>query len=325
MSRLIELSLVTLSLSVAMLADLAFSSEPASQLVKVIVYSQADVLKDKSVTLADLALLEGELKNGGKDLYAKEIYPRVDFLGKQGTLPGVEVGRALRAAIGQSEDTDYQIVLPEAVELTSSQTLVPHKRVEALIRAELTSLCQSCRVTIRDLKIPALGVDAATGKSWEFSARGLSRGGSFLLPLTSTDGNGKLWVSGSAVIEQLAYAAKRSISVGEKLSEADFERRWIDVSFAKDAVAELGDLSNSIATRPLSLNQALYRKDLRKSYAVRKGQVMKAISIVGDLEVTRELTAEEPGYVGDLIRLKAADSKKIIMGTVIDSDKARVE
>lgn len=325
MSRLIELSLVTLSLTIAMLIDLAYSADLNKNELRISVLSTVQVIKDRPILLADLATVDGGSPASNLSLYQTTIFPRVDFLGKTGTLPGIEVGRAIRAALDASVGSELRVILPEAIELNAAETILPPQRVEALIRAELLAQCGECRVTLRDIKLPSLKESQAGSEDFQLNLSSGLKPGSFMVSAVSVASGQKLWITGFATVEKLALVSKRMIPLGDRISIEDFEQKWVDTTFAKDGLVSAASLAGMIAARSISLNQPLYRKDVRLSYAIKKGQVVRAFSGKGDLEVSRELIAEQSGYVGELIRLRAAETKKTIMGRVLDSEKARVE
>lgn len=292
--------------------------------VKIIFYSQAKIVKNQKVVLDDLGFVDGAKADESMSLGNTQIFPRIEFQGTTAVLPGSEVGRAFKINAQAPVGTELRLVLPEQIELQSTETILPQARVENQIRYQASRLCEDCRITIKDLKVPYSSATDVTA-DWDLDLNSLKRGGAVLLPLRSDASTKKYWVSAFVQLEKEGYVMKRGLPSGSALAPEDIEKRWIDITFAKDELATESEVRGQILQKFLTIHTAIYRTDLRKVFAIRKGQSLRVKSGYGALEVSRDVIADENGYVGDLIRLRVPDSKITLTGKVMGTLEARIE
>ena len=65
--------------------------------------------------------------------------------------------------------------------------------------------------------------------------------------------------------------------------------------------------------------------DLKKETVLKKGQMVKAIAGHAFFEVSISALAEEPGSIGDVIKLKNMDSLKMFSATIVDRGLVKIE
>jgi len=306
----------TLSLQAAALVD--------AREVKIIFYSQAKVVKGQKIVLDDLGFVDGGKAEESLILGKTMIFPRLEFQGSLAVMPGSEIGRAFKVNAVIPTGTQLRLILPEQIELQTSETILPEARVENQIRYQASRLCEDCRVTVKDLKIPYASV-ADGPADWDLDLNSLKRGGAVLLPLKSQASSKKFWISAYVQLEKQGFAMKRGLPAGSSLTTEDVEKKWIDITFAKDELASENEVLGQILQKFLTIHTAIYRTDLRKVFAVRKGQSLRVKSGYGALEVSRDVIADENGYVGDLIRLRVPESKITLTGKVMGTLEARIE
>src|SRR5690606_13249839 len=101
--------------------------------------------------------------------------------------------------------------------------------------------------------------------------------------------------------------------------------QWVDVTFSKDQLASREDIAFMTPRRFIGVRQALMKSDLRKSFAVQRGQTVRVTSGGEMFEVTTRMKAEESGAVGDSIRVKNLETKKVLSARVISQGAVRIE
>lgn len=213
------------------------------------------------------------------------------------------------------------ITVAVSIALSSEAGLVEEK-IMGQIRRAYAGVCADCRFEFSGLRIPA--VDGRELEDLRVITDTVAWQGSFLLPLEARDRRIG-WVSGQVRIFRRGPVARRALRPNEPLSENEVEERWVDVTFSKDQLASREDLAQMTPRRFIGVRQPVMKGDLRKSFVVQRGQTVKATS-GGDLfEVATRMRAEEPGAVGDLIRVKNLETQKILSARVASEGTVRIE
>lgn len=119
--------------------------------------------------------------------------------------------------------------------------------------------------------------------------------------------------------------ATRNIRRGEKLLADLFEVQERDVTRLRDGYFDLDAVLEGMqARRPLGFNDILSRDHVQKIPVVRRGDVLSLVLEAGNMQITTRATALKAGGVGDRIRVRNADSGKILEGVVADARTVEV-
>jgi flagella basal body P-ring formation protein FlgA len=123
----------------------------------------------------------------------------------------------------------------------------------------------------------------------------------------------------------LVPVAKKLIRFGERLQAEDLEMIETDVTFVKEETPEMNAIVGMIANRSLTPRMPIILSDLKREPAARKGQVVKAL--VGDqtFEVSINASAEENGFIGDVIKIKNSETQKVMSAIVIEKGVVKVQ
>jgi flagella basal body P-ring formation protein FlgA len=65
--------------------------------------------------------------------------------------------------------------------------------------------------------------------------------------------------------------------------------------------------------------------DLKREPAAHRGQVVRALVGDQDFEISINASAEENGFIGDLIKVKNLETQKMMSGIVIDKGVVKVQ
>lgn len=194
------------------------------------------------------------------------------------------------------------------------------------IIAQALTRCLGCTIVIEDLNLPELKVKGEI-LQMRLETQALRGAGGFLLPLVVETSQGKstLWVNGKLSFFKMAPVAKRLLRPNERISSADFEMRKVDVSFARDGVPTAETIVGKVAAKMLVAGQPIFVGDLKPEAATQRGQVIKVLVGNDSFEIATTGTAEEAGSIGDVIKVKSHDTKKLLSGVLIDKGVVRVE
>lgn len=195
------------------------------------------------------------------------------------------------------------------------------------LQNHLSIRCAPCEVKIEGGQIPK----QAKFENWEVDWESLKLAPSLLVPIqTTTPKAGAVvvtqWISINLKIMRNALVSVRPIQYGERVSEKDFEFRWVDTTFAKeDPITKESLIEYTLAAKSFQKGKVVFPSDLKKEPAAIRGQGVKVIIGNGEFEVATGAVAEENGYIGDQIKIRNPDTKKIVSATIVEKGVVRIQ
>lgn len=238
-----------------------------------------------------------------------------------------EMIRILKDKVGEISDARWTYFIPDVVTVTAKKNLINESALRREIIWTLNEKCKDCsQIAIKDLKVPRV-TSAEAMEGWQLETDQLNLAGSFLLPLQVIlpAGRETLWVTGSIRAKKKGPIATRQILLGQRIVDADIRIDDIDVTFAKDGVPTREEIVGQALSKNISIGQPIYKSDIKKELAVQRGQVITAVLGNEVFEVTTQVTAEEQGYVGDVIKIKAQEGKKTLSGQITDKGVVKIK
>lgn len=91
-----------------------------------------------------------------------------------------------------------------------------------------------------------------------------------------------------------------------------------------DYAQTLDEVEGKVTKKTLLPNHAIYVSALREPFAVRRGSQVRLLFDGGTLQITAMGIPLEEGGIGDMIRVRNADSGLTVSGVIIDSGVVRV-
>ncbi|MGE0633298.1 MAG: flagellar basal body P-ring formation chaperone FlgA [Pseudobdellovibrionaceae bacterium] len=258
-----------------------------------------------------------------KNLVAFEV-----FEGEQEAFSSSEVSQAL------SRNGDLKKVLANSslhipqtvlVKKNKTTTIPTAAQIEKQIREAILKNCEDCEVTVQNLTIPKIQSRRLTEVKIQYGSTNLI--GSFTLPLRfSEEGKVKtVWITGQTILKMKARVAKRFVNQGDKIGAEDFRTEYVDMTFARDAIATEKAILGATASRSIANGKAILASDLKKEPAVQRGQVITVMAGNNDFQITSQGISEQNGFLGDVIRFKNLEGQKVLSGTVIERGIVRIE
>jgi flagella basal body P-ring formation protein FlgA len=129
---------------------------------------------------------------------------------------------------------------------------------------------------------------------------------------------GSGWMNYAAWVP--GYIARRRVSIGEKLSEQNLVPQQINAAAGnayeyRGTFIEQGNGLAGLESRQTILEgQFLTSSAVQRIPDLRRGDAVRIRMISGDLAVSTQGTAEEPGYIHGKIRVMATKSKREFLG-----------
>lgn len=238
-------------------------------------------------------------------------------------LSSQEILTKVRTLIASREDLHRLnpiFKIPSQVKVSFSSTPISRQEVERKIHNTLKARCNACeyKISIQSTPVPS-------ENNWELDFTQFSPKGGFLLPLRDGNQAQLKWISGTIRVSQLTPVATRLILQGERVQPADVHMALTDVTFARDGVLRLEDIQGQMVARSLPVGSPIWKTDLQREPAAKRGQIVKALLGAESFEISVNMQAEENGFLGDLIKVKNLDNKKILSGLIVEKGVVKLQ
>jgi len=304
-------------------SSLAFLGSAAFARPEISIPAKVEISQREKLTLSDIA----EVTEGSEELLQllEKIVIREDArdLLLSQKLKTSEILLSVRAQM-VSEPTwknlNPALKVPSEVHVDFAATPISKQEIERKVTNVLKTRCHDCeyKVNIQSTPFPA-------GKQWTLDYSQMASKGGFLVPLRDGDQRNVKWITGNIRVAKLTPVANRLISQGERLQTSDLRMEMIDVSFAKDAGIKIDDISGKIAARSIPVGTPVWASDLKREPAALRGQMIKGLLGDESFEISVDIQAEESGFVGDTIKCKNLDTKKIVSGVVLEKGLVKIQ
>ena len=218
------------------------------------------------------------------------------------------------------------VKIPETFTLRAKRNFIYPSDLARQITQQSLSVCAGCTVELQELNLPEIKTNQEVLKI-RLETQSIRQAGGFLLPFIVETSQAKLnyWVTGKLAFFREAPVTTRMVRMGERMTEADFSMQKVNVTYARDGAPKAADLIGKLAGRTFNIGQPIFFGDLKKEPAAQRGQAVRILIGTDTMEISTTGTAEEAGSVGDIIRVKSADTQKILSGLLIEKGTVRVE
>jgi flagella basal body P-ring formation protein FlgA len=236
---------------------------------------------------------------------------------------GSELSKRMRDAISDNpvlKKANPSFKIPGELKLSFSKSSVSKSATERGLKNALLPKCPTCVYQIRISSVPVLAT-----KTWSIDYDQEIKNGAFMLPVQDVSEVANQWVSGSYRAKNRTPVMKRAVRFGERVQAEDFELSEADVTFQRESSPQISELVGLIANRSFQPKTVAVRSDFKKEPAAHRGQVLKAIAGTDSYEVSINVTAEENGSIGDLIKIQNPETKKMMSGLIVDKGVVKVQ
>lgn len=211
-------------------------------------------------------------------------------------------------------------MLPSQMKLLRSGQPVSRMEVERKIKNHLLSNCGKCDFRININSVPKLMTS-----DWELDLNVDLNKQTVMVPVFSISSpNTKGWITAEVKKYQKVSVLNRDLKVGEIVSE--------DMLVQEDRLVTNPNIitpDNSVvgmqAVKFIPAGRALNYSDFKKEVVLKRGQIVKALAGQDNFEISISALAEESGAVGDVIKVKNAESNKVLSARIEDRSTVRIE
>lgn len=290
---------------------------------EIVIPSSVEISQREILRLGDIAVVSGfkEEHIGHLDSIVIRNDSRALLLSQK--LESQEILSALREGMKNNETLkrlNPQFKVPSQVTVSFSSSVISRQEAERKILNTLRAKCPLC-----EYQVSIHGTPVPSSKQWFMDMSSLSTKGGFLVPVKDGENQQIKWISGTIRVSKLTPVTTRMILQGEKLKPEDIRMEMTDVTFAKDMGLAVEEIDGKLAARMLPVGTPLWAADLKQEPAAKRGQIIKALLGDDTFEVSVYVEAQENGFIGDQIKVKNLETKKILSGTVEDKGVVRLQ
>lgn len=216
---------------------------------------------------------------------------------------------------------NVRFVLPTEVKLIRTTQKVSRMELERKIKNHLFAACEKC-----DYRININSIPKTVSSDWELDLNiDLNSKRAVMIPVYSiSEPNQKGWITVEIKKYMDVAVLNRDLKVGDVIAE--------DMLVTDNRLVENADVIDDVqkavgmqATRFVSAGRAISYRDLKKENVLKRGQLVKAVFGQDEFEVSITAQSEEAGAVGDIVKIKNLDSKKILAAKIEDRGLVRIE
>jgi len=239
------------------------------------------------------------------------------------TLSGEEVSKKLRTLVKNSDvlkKLNPAFHIPSEIRLRIRKDGYSKEDLEKSIKNFVGARCGACTLQVRLNALPKANL-ATASIDWDQEIKF----GSFMLAVRESDQYANKWITGTLKVQKKVPVARKLIRFGERIQSEDIEIQDTDISFLKEEAPEVAQVVGMRTNRTLTPRMPVLLSDLKREPATTRGQVVKALIGDNDFEVSINASAEENGFIGDVIKIKNPETQKTMSATVIDKGVVKVQ
>lgn len=281
-------------------------------MAEVVIPSVVEVSNRAEITLYDIV----EVKNLTEALESelKAIVLATDATDSKLIFQKSNLAKALR-------NIKARFVLPNELKLVTSKSAVSRMEIERKIKNKLLSSCTDC-----DLQIQIASVPTYMDSNWNLDLNIDFNKSHVMVPISSQVDSGKKgWVSIELKRYQLVPVLNRSVKIGDVISSDMLSMEKRQSTTSREIVIKPEAVEGMQASRFLSAGQILNYSDLKREQVLKKGQMVKAVFGTDNFEVAITAEVQESASIGDVVKVKNQDSKKVFAAKVVNRGLVRIE
>jgi flagella basal body P-ring formation protein FlgA len=239
------------------------------------------------------------------------------------TISGDEISKKLRDLVRNStalQKINPSFRIPAEIRINIRQDGISQLEVERSLKNMILSRCDACAVDIHVKSLPKVKT-----QNYEINWEEDIKGGAFMIPVKESDQYSNKWITGTVKIQKTVPVARRLIRFGDRIQAEDVEMMDSNITFLKEETPQLNQVVGMIANKTLTAKSPVMLSDLKREPAAKKGQMLKALVGSDDFEISINASAEEAGFIGDVIKIKNPETQKTMSAIVVEKGLVKVQ
>lgn len=278
-------------------------------------------VKGKSLTLGDIAAFSGFTPAETSSL-KKIALGNAPAFGEKRNYSNQALSEILRAhikSLREGNSRHIKLQIPDEVSVEGNGLVLNLATVTTKLAENLQRQCEACEFRIEDSRLPEIPAFSPQS-TWSVRADYQKLRGPFNLPVEVVNPIGEksvYWLSGRLTIWKKVPVTTRLLSVQDRLENSDI--KWIkrDVTFALDTSPSESEIVGAQIKTSVGPDQILFQSHLVRKRALNRGEIVTLTTGSTTWNINLKGVAQDPGYLGDTVRVLNSETKKIVMGTVV--------
>lgn len=119
--------------------------------------------------------------------------------------------------------------------------------------------------------------------------------------------------------------SRKPLVRGERIDPAWLAMRIETVSMQRDCVWDIASIRGCVPRQGVAAYRAISDSDIDRSSVIKNGAAITLVSMENGLGIEVAGIAMQRGAIGDVIKVRNANSRRILTGTVIGPDRVMIE
>lgn len=194
--------------------------------------------------------------------------------------------------------------IPEQIKIKVTQS-ISSEEIQRKLRHQVQLICANCEVEAEMDRVPQF-----QSKNWKFEFGDFKIRSSMMV--SGLAGQTLVWIPLKMKIYQMVPMTTKWLVPSQKIAFEDLQMQRVNIANLKGQFVDSSELVGQLAQRSISPGSPLSSADVRRDPIVKRGQIVNAIMTDGAFEISAQMVAEESGFVGDTIKVKNSETKKIL-------------
>lgn len=229
-------------------------------------------------------------------------------------------------AINVNNKFTHELKLPSKIVVEMPEEVISRSVVENRLTQQWKKQCEECEFRIVRLSVPQIKL--TTGDQWNVQIPAERPRGSFTMPIEVTRLQGEpqtYWLKGQVAVYREVMVTKRTINMGERLQESDYEAQMRDVTFVTDGIVGAEDIIGKRFKQSLTANAMILMGHMEREKALRRGEVVKVQSTEDNFEIYMSGVAEQDGFIGDTVNVRNPKTNQVVSARVVAKGEVQVQ
>lgn len=267
----------------------------ASSRLRVTLNSKIDLTEKSDLSLYDMVVVD----KANYELLKKLSEIKINKTSSHITMTREEMLKVIRQV--NLENFNLQWMIPDLVEVQFHEQ-IEKSEIERKVANHLRTLCEECDFEVQIDHLPTY-----KSKDWQISFQDVTLKNSYLLSARADEKS--YWISVRQKIFKTVPVSTRWIPALQRVQPGDVELKRADISNLKDGFLSVDQIVGASLLRSIPIGSVVSAADIKREAAVKRGQVLKAQIESADFEISVSAIAEEPGFIGDVIKIKTNDKQ----------------
>jgi flagella basal body P-ring formation protein FlgA len=247
------------------------------------------------------------------------LLSRAPEFGERQELANATLTSVLRPIVQMERErgsSKVHVSIPKLVIIDTVKRDITNDRVRDELLQAWQPLCEDCRLEIEGLSLPLVqGV-----RDWSLKIKAELPRGSFSVPVAGIRQDSspfQAWISGRLLTKRKVPVAKKIFQINERVQPQDYDWQYKDTSLAMDGIPEDSEIVGRQVKRGLHAGEVLWKGNLEKEKAIRRGDLVTVKSGEAMWEVSVSVIAQQDAYIGDVVNLKHPKNGTQLAGKVV--------